>query len=116
MDAYYDPQFSLTIRMVSVLSVGCAAAFSATIRGVHGWIGTTWFIEGYISQYFDTLNHQVLMDPSCGKRSTITVFMRPHRVGFRSKAGYLEDSELTMPLQRHAARRRCEPTPREYLP
>lgn len=57
LEAYFEPQFSR-----------CSHGFRPE-RGCHtalqhvqqAWTGTKWFIEGDIAQYFDTINHDVLM-------------------------------------------------------
>jgi group II intron reverse transcriptase/maturase len=58
LDAYYDVQFtdaSCGFRP----GRGCHTALGAI---QHQWSGTVWFIEGDISQCFDRLDHQVLLD------------------------------------------------------
>jgi group II intron reverse transcriptase/maturase len=84
LEAYYEPRFS-----------DCSHGFRPA-RGCHTalrevanhWTGTTWFIEGDISQCFDRLDHQVMVE-------TLGEKIRDHRflrlVGQMLKAGYLED-------------------------
>jgi len=57
LEAYYDPQFSDRSHGFRP-GRGCHTA----LREVHRkWNGTVWFIEGDISQYFDSLDHEVLL-------------------------------------------------------
>lgn len=58
LDAYYDPQFSEYSHGFRQ-SRGCHTALQE-LR--HTWRGTKWFIEGDISQYFDTINHSRLLE------------------------------------------------------
>jgi group II intron reverse transcriptase/maturase len=58
LDAYYDPQFSAHSHGFRAQR-GCHTALTEVYKG---WTGTTWFIEGDISEYFDKLDHQVLLD------------------------------------------------------
>ena len=57
LEAYYEPQFSNHSHGFRP-GRGCHTALSE-IRT--GWSGTIWFIEGDISQCFDKLDHQVLL-------------------------------------------------------
>ena len=52
------------------------------------WTGTTWFIEGDISQCFDELDHQVMLD-TLGEKIHDNRFLR--LIGQMLRAGYLED-------------------------
>ena len=57
LEAYYDPQFS--DRSHGFRSGrGCHTALREVYQK---WHGTVWFIEGDISQYFDNLDHEVLL-------------------------------------------------------
>jgi group II intron reverse transcriptase/maturase len=56
LNAYYEPQFSGYSHGFRP-ERGCHTA----LREVKKWDGTTWFIEGDISQCFDRLDHQVLL-------------------------------------------------------
>jgi len=57
LDAYYDPQFSVHSHGFRH-GRGCHTALTEVHRT---WNGTTWFIEGDISQYFDRLDHEILV-------------------------------------------------------
>jgi hypothetical protein len=57
LEAYYEPQFSSHSHGFRP-GRGCHTALTA-IRD--DWSGTKWFIEGDISQYFDTIDHTVLV-------------------------------------------------------
>ena len=53
LEAYYEPQFSDHSHGFRPKR-GCHTALTEVHRT---WNGTTWFIEGDISQYFDSLDH-----------------------------------------------------------
>ena len=57
LSAYYEPQFSDHSHGFRP-ERGCHAALREIYRT---WRGVTWFIEGDISQCFDTLNHELLL-------------------------------------------------------
>jgi Type II intron maturase/Reverse transcriptase (RNA-dependent DNA polymerase) len=58
LEAYYEPQFSEHSHGYRP-GRGCHTA----LRDVPvAWTGTAWFIEGDISQCFDRLDHQVMLD------------------------------------------------------
>lgn len=57
LEAYYEPQFSTNAHGFRP-GLGCHTA----LIEVRTWTGTKWFIEGDISQYFDTIDHSTLMD------------------------------------------------------
>ena len=57
LEAYYEPQFSPQSHGFRP-SRGCHTALRQVYRT---WNGTAWFIEGDISQCFDSLDHQVLL-------------------------------------------------------
>ena len=84
LEAYYEPQFSDHSHGFRPHR-GCHTALTE-IRDK--WSGTVWFIEGDISQCFDTLDHEVLM---------AILREKIHDVRFLGllqgllKAGYLED-------------------------
>lgn len=81
---YYDPQFD-----------DCSHGFRPE-RGCHTtlaevqqiWTGTHWFIEGDISQYFDTIDHEILLNILSEK-------IQDHRflllIQGLLQAGYMED-------------------------
>jgi group II intron reverse transcriptase/maturase len=57
LDAYYDPQFSDHSHGFR-RGRGCHTALREVYRY---WPGTAWFIEADIAQFFDRLDHQVLL-------------------------------------------------------
>jgi group II intron reverse transcriptase/maturase len=57
LEAYYEPQFS-DLSHGFRPNRGCHTALG---KIHHTWNGTTWFIEGDISQCFDGLDHEVLL-------------------------------------------------------
>jgi group II intron reverse transcriptase/maturase len=57
LDAYYDPQFSDHSHGFRQ-GRGCHTALGTVYRH---WPGTAWFIEADIAQFFDRLDHQVLL-------------------------------------------------------
>jgi group II intron reverse transcriptase/maturase len=58
LDAFYDPQFSAHSHGFRH-GRGCHTALTEVHQT---WNGTAWFIEGDISQYFDRLDHQILVN------------------------------------------------------
>jgi len=57
LEAYYEPQFSDHSHGFRA-ERGCQTALREIYRT---WLGTAWFIEGDISQYFDKLDHELLL-------------------------------------------------------
>ncbi len=84
LEAYYEPQFSDRSHGFRP-GRGCHTALAEVSES---WRGTTWFIEGDISQCFDRLDHAVL-------RSILAEDIRDNRflrlIENLLKAGYLED-------------------------
>jgi group II intron reverse transcriptase/maturase len=84
LNAYYEPQFSTHSHGFRP-ERGCHTALREIY---HTWHGTTWFIEGDISQCFDSLDHELLIS---------TLSERIHDGRFLNlvrellHAGYLED-------------------------
>ena len=84
LEAYYEPQFS-----------GCSHGFRPK-RGCHTalsevantWTGTTWFIEGDISDCFGSLDHEVMLSILAEKIHD-NRFLR--LIKQMLQAGYLED-------------------------
>ena len=84
LEAYYEPQFS-----------GCSHGFRPG-RGCHTaltdvaitWTGTTWFIEGDVSDCFGSLDHEIMVRILAG-RIHDNRFLR--LVRNMLQAGYLED-------------------------
>lgn len=56
LEAYYEPQFSEHSHGFRP-NKGCHTA----LQEIQVWKGTRWFIEGDISKYFDTIDHNVLL-------------------------------------------------------
>ena len=84
LEAYYEPQFSDHSHGYRP-GRGCHTA----LRDVTvAWTGTTWFIEGDISQCFERLDHQVMLD-ILSERIHDNRFLR--LLGQMLRAGYLED-------------------------
>jgi group II intron reverse transcriptase/maturase len=84
LQAYYDPQFSPHSHGFRP-GRGCHTALREVY---HRWHGTTWFIEGDISAYFDSIDHQVLLE-MLREKIHDNRFVR--LIGNLLKAGYLED-------------------------
>lgn len=57
LEAYYEPQFSGHAHGFRPHR-GCHTALGEIY---HKWVGTKWFIEGDISQCFDSLDHHVML-------------------------------------------------------
>src|ERR1051326_631564 len=91
LEAYYEPQFSDCSHGFRPKR-GCHTA----LREVHRtWNGTTWFIEGDISQYFDSLDHEVLLQ-ILAENIHDGRFLR--LIGELLRAGYLEDWKFNKTL------------------
>jgi group II intron reverse transcriptase/maturase len=84
LEAYYEPQFSDRSHGFRP-DRGCHSALREVAVV---WTGTTWFIEGDISQCFDSLDHQVMLE-TLGERIHDNRFLR--LVQNMLRAGYLED-------------------------
>jgi retron-type reverse transcriptase len=84
LDAYYDPQFSDRSHGFRPRR-GCHTALREV---ANTWTGTTWMIEGDISDCFGQLDHQVTL-------STLSEKIHDHRflrlLRNMLQAGYLED-------------------------
>lgn len=57
LEAYYEPRFSGRSHGFRP-GRGCRTALSEV---TYNWTGTTWFIEGDISDCFGSLDHEVLL-------------------------------------------------------
>jgi len=87
LEAYYDPSFSDHVHGFRA-GRGCHTA----LREVQvAWTGTRWFIEGDLSQYFDTISHEILMQ-ILGEKLHDNRFLRLLR--HLLQAGYLEASTV----------------------
>jgi group II intron reverse transcriptase/maturase len=84
LDAYYDPQFSAHSHGFR-RGHGCHTALQEVY---HGWVGTAWFIELDVAQFFDKLSHEVLVD-ILAERIHDGRFLR--LIGALLQAGYLEN-------------------------
>lgn len=84
LDAYYDPQFSEHSHGFRQ-SRGCHTALQEMQMT---WRGTKWFIEGDISQYFDTIDHSRLLEILAEKIKDNRFL---NMIQGLLKAGYLED-------------------------
>ena len=83
LEAYYEPQFSEHSHGFRQ-GRGCHTA----LQEIQVWKGTKWFIEGDISKYFDTIDHDVLLG-ILGKSFHDGRFIRLIRNVL--KAGYIDD-------------------------
>ena len=84
LEAYYEPQFSAHSHGFRP-GRGCHTALTEIQRV---WKGTTWFIEGDISQCFDSLDHGVMLS-ILREKIHDNRFMR--LIENLLKAGYLEE-------------------------
>ena len=82
LEAYYEPQFSRHSHGFRP-DLGCHTA----LIEVRSWTGTKWFIEGDISQCFDTIDHSILMK-ILAERIKDNRFLR--LIQNLLKAGYME--------------------------
>jgi retron-type reverse transcriptase len=83
LDAYYEPQFSNQSYGFRT-GRGCHTALREVY---HGWVGTAWFIELDVAQFFDRLDHDVLVG-ILAERIHDGRFLR--LIAALLKAGYLE--------------------------
>lgn len=84
LEAYYEPQFSDSSHGFRP-GRGCHTALSSLYPK---WSGTTWFIEGDIAQYFDTINHDVLIEILSSRIKDERLINLIRRL---LQSGYLED-------------------------
>ena len=84
LEAYYEPQFSDCSHGYRP-GRGCHTALGEVART---WTGTSWFIEGDISQCFDRLDSRVMLE-TLGEKIHDNRLLR--LVGQMLAAGYLED-------------------------
>lgn len=84
LEAYYEPRFSGRSHGFRPRH-GCHTALTEVTSQ---WSGTTWFIEGDISQCFDSLDHEVLLG-ILGDHIRDNRFLR--LIKQMLQAGYLED-------------------------
>lgn len=91
LEAYYEPQFSSSSHGFRP-GHGCHTALQ-TIQ--QWWKGTKWFIEGDIAQYFDTIDHDILIE-ILREKIHDERFLRLVRELL--EAGYLEEWKFTKTL------------------
>jgi retron-type reverse transcriptase len=91
LDAYYDPQFSKHSHGFR-RGRGCHTALREVY---HGWVGTAWFIELDVAQFFDRLSHDVLVG-ILAERIHDGRFLR--LIAALLKAGYLEKGRFSVTL------------------
>ncbi|MGP2436839.1 reverse transcriptase/maturase family protein [Streptomyces sp. JW3] len=84
LEAYYEPRFSARSHGFRP-GRGCHTALSDL---AHNWTGTTWFIEGDISDCFGSLDHKVLLAILSEKIHDNRILRLIQQM---LKAGYLED-------------------------
>jgi group II intron reverse transcriptase/maturase len=84
LEAYYEPLFSPHSHGFRP-GHGC---HSALIEVQKQWTGTRWFIEGDLSQYFDTISHEVLLQ-ILGEKLHDKRFLQV--LAELLQAGYMED-------------------------
>jgi group II intron reverse transcriptase/maturase len=84
LEAYYEPQFSDHSHGYRP-GRGCQTALREVART---WTGTSWFIEGDISQCFDRLDSRVMLE-TLGEKIHDNRLLR--LIGQMLAAGYLED-------------------------
>jgi len=91
LEAYYEPQF-ISHSHGFRPDHGCHTALQEV---QHTWRGTRWFIEGDISQYFDTIDHTTLLD-ILGENTHDGRFLR--LIKELLDAGYIEDWKFNKTL------------------
>jgi group II intron reverse transcriptase/maturase len=84
LETYFDQQFSRHSHGFRP-GRGCHTALTEIQQT---WTGVKWFIEGDIAQYFDTIDHEILID-MLGEKIHDEHFLQFMRELL--KAGYLED-------------------------
>jgi group II intron reverse transcriptase/maturase len=90
LEAYYEPQFSEHSHGFRQ-GKGCHTA----LQEIQVWKGTRWFIEGDISKYFDTIDHNILLR-ILGESIQDGRFIR--LISNMLKAGYIEDWKYNQTL------------------
>jgi retron-type reverse transcriptase len=114
LEAYYEPQFSDRSHGFRP-GRGCHTALREI---ADGWTGTTWFIEGDVSDCFGSLDHSVMVS-ILSEKIHDGRFLR--LIGKMLSAGYLEDGggvivkscgrEVSVRLRRTRSFRRCRRRP-----
>ena len=109
LEAYYEPQFSDHSHGFRPRR-GCHTALSEVART---WTGVRWFVEGDIKGCFDNIDHEVLL-AVLGENLHDNRFLR--LLKYLLKAGYMGGLDVWPHPERHAARWRGQPHPRQHLP
>ena len=109
LEAYYEPTFSDHSHGFRP-GRGCHTALREV---ADTWTGTTWFIEGDISDCFGSLDHEIMIKILAEKIHD-NRFLRLMRNML--KAGYLEDWRWNATLERLPARRGGLTRPLQHLP
>jgi retron-type reverse transcriptase len=91
LEAYYEPQFSDDSHGFRPRR-GCHTALS---KIADTWTGTTWFIEGDISDCFGSLDHKIMIETLAEKIHDNRFLRLVHNM---LHAGYLEDWEWNATL------------------
>ena len=91
LEAYFEPQFSNTSHGFRPIR-GCDTALQTVQRY---WKGSKWFIEGDVTQCFDSIDHKILMD-ILGRKIKDQRFLTLIRRYL--DAGYMEDWKLVKNL------------------
>lgn len=91
LEEYYEPQFSSASHGFRP-GRGCHTALQH-LQGT--WTGTRWFLEGDISKYFDTIDHNTLMS-ILGERIHDPRFLQ--LIQELLEAGYVEDWKFNLTL------------------
>ena len=91
LEEYYEPQFSRASHGFRP-ERGCHTALQH-LQG--SWTGTRWFLEGDISKYFDTIDHDTLMN-ILGERIHDPRFLQ--LIQELLEAGYVEDWKFNLTL------------------
>lgn len=91
LESYYEPQFSSHSHGFRP-DRGCHTALTAIQQT---WKGTRWFIEGDIAQYFDTIDHDKLIEVLSEKIHDGRLLQLIRNL---LKAGYLEDWKFNKTL------------------
>ena len=109
LEAYYEPVFSDRSHGFRK-GRGCHTA----LREINNtWTGTTWFVEGDISDCFGSLSHDILLGIMAEKihdQRFLRLIRNMLRAGVPGRLGIPRNA------QRLAARRRGVPYPQQHLP
>ena len=109
LEAYYEPQFSDRSHGFRPRR-GCHTALTEV---ADKWTGTTWFIEGDISDCFGSLDHEIML-ATLAEKIHDNRFLR--LVRNMLQAGYLEDWEWNATLSGAPQGGVVIPNPVQHLP